>query len=181
MSSQNKTSKLSLFLSKRKTLVAAAAAAVIVVVAVVMAAIWIIPQALSSSGDSSDASQTQATATPEATPEIAKFASGISIGGIDVSGKTEEQALKLLQDSEEKLIGTYEVTVTYGEESIKITQDDMAFTFDLEKAVTEAMKFSDSLTEDATAKKDFPLTPEINYDGVKTRLDEFTATIEKTR
>ena len=164
MSSQNKTSKLTSFFSKRKTLIVTAVVAVIVVAAVVTAAVWMIPQALSSSSENaSGTSETQATATPVPTPEIAKFASGISIGGIDVSGKTEEQALKLLQDSEEKLKGTYEVTVTYGDDSIKITQDDMAFTFDFEKAVTEAMKFSDSLTENATAKKDFPLTPEINY------------------
>lgn len=166
-------------LGKKKTMIIAAASILVAAVAV-FSAIWLIrnaggqqPSSPSSSTTSSESSQSS-----ESTPEESKMASGVTIDGIDVSGKTEEEALTLLENSVDTLKGNREVKVTYQDQAITITQEDMTFTFDFTDAIKEAMDYSEA-NSSATAKKDFPVEPEISYENVETKLDEFTAGIEK--
>lgn len=166
-------------LGKKKTMIIAAASILVAAVAV-FSAIWLIrnaggqqPSSPSSSTTSSESSQSS-----ESTPEESKMASGVTIDGIDVSGKTEEEALTLLENSVDTLKGNREVKVTYQDQAVTITQEDMTFTFDFTDAIKEAMDYSEA-NSSATAKKDFPVEPEISYENVETKLDEFTAGIEK--
>lgn len=185
--------KLTAFFSSQKgkgtTIVIAA---VLVVAAAVIAIVGAFQSFIPTSSSSSSSSSSDSSASSEAPKEV--YADGITVGGVDVSGLTKIQALRKLQKAEDTLPGTYEVTVTYEDQSTKITNEDLSFTYDFMSVLEEAMKYSESASSNSSsstasatsttsaakaAKKDFPLEPEVSYDDVKTKLDEFAAGIEK--
>lgn len=185
--------KLGIF-AKKKTLIISLASVVVAAVAV-FAAIFLIQNTSEKTSSSSSSSSGSAAGSSQSEPEEQKIASGVTIGGIDVSGKTEEQALDLLENSVDTLKGTRKVTVTYNDKSTVITEKDMVFTFDFSDAVKDALDYSSKLTSEGStssaaspsaspnaakaAKKDFPVEPKISYENVEKKLDEFTADIEK--
>lgn len=171
--------------TKQKTVILAVVS-VLVAVAAVTAAIWLIQssgaQPATSSTSSSSSQTTSASSQQDKTP---RFASGVSVGGIDLSGKTEAEAKKLLENSVDSLKEPCEVTVTYKEDSIVITEKDVTFTFSFDEALKEAMAYSQKASSEesgkstGSAKKDFPVEPETSYENVQAKLDEFTKGIEK--
>ena len=168
---------------KQKTIAIIVAAVVVAAVAIGLA-VWGIQSLLSGNGNgesSEDSSIMESSELSSAEPEDLKMADGVTIAGVDVSGKTEEEALALLKDSEDSIIGSYKVTVTYQNDSTVITEDDLAFTFDFTKAIDEAAAYSETISSQgsSTQKKDFPVEPEVSYENVETKLDEFTKGIEK--
>lgn len=180
--------KLGIF-AKKKTLIISVAS-VVVAAAAVFTAVFFIQNPSKKPSSSSSSSSTSGSSQSE--PEEQKIAAGVTIDGIDVSGKTEEQALDLLENSVDTLKGTRKVTVTYNDKSTVITQEDMTFTFDFSDAVDQALTYSSNLNSEessadsssasdssAAAKKDFPVEPKISYENVEKKLDEFTADIDK--
>lgn len=56
--------------------------------------------------------------------DLTVFAEGTKIGGIDVSGKTAEQALELCREEIEKNVGSLEITVKFKDDTILLAKDD---------------------------------------------------------
>ncbi len=175
--------------AKKKALIISVAS-VLVAAAAVFAAVWLIQNPTGQpSSSSSSSGNSSSSSSSSSKVEEQKIASGVTIAGIDVSGKTEKQALSLLEESLATLKGTRKVTVTYEDQSTVITQDDMTFEFDFTDAVQEALTYSaqkessssasSKKATSTTTKKDFPVEPKISYENVEKKLDEFTKDIEK--
>ena len=179
-------------LTKQQKLIAICVSAVLVILIAIGVVIWAVNSSGNTSSSENSSSESSLSSASSIKPENMTYAKGVTIGGIDVSGKTRKEALALLEKSQDQLRGTYKVTVTYGEDSMDITEDDLAFTFDFTQVLKDAMTYSQGLASEssgetaetsssavASGKKDFPVEPEISYENVEPKLDEFTKDIEK--
>lgn len=70
------------------------------------------------------------------------FYPGIVVQGVDLGGKTEEEAKSALKGAEEALKGNYDVTVTYGGKSWQITQDTLGFSYNTDEILKEAYAYA---------------------------------------
>ena len=179
-------------LTKQQKLIAICVSAVLVILIAIGVVIWAVNSSGNTSSSENSSSESSLSSASSIKPENMTYAKGVTIGGIDVSGKTRKEALALLEESQDQLRGTYKVTVTYGEDSMDITEDDLVFTFDFTQVLKDAMTYSQGLASEssgetaetsssavASGKKDFPVEPEISYENVEPKLDEFTKDIEK--
>ena len=179
-------------LTKQQKLIAICVSAVLVILIAIGVVIWAVNSSGNTSSSENSSSESSLSSASSIKPEDMTYAKGVTIGGIDVSGKTRKEALALLEKSQDQLRGTYKVTVTYGEDSMDITEDDLVFTFDFTQVLKDAMTYSQGLASEssgetaetsssavASGKKDFPVEPEISYENVEPKLDEFTKDIEK--
>lgn len=66
------------------------------------------------------------------------FYSGISIQGVDMSGKTKEEAREILTQMEPELRDSIDITLVYGENTYHYTQDDFNFTYDTDQIIDQA-------------------------------------------
>lgn len=78
------------------------------------------------------------------TINIDTFYRGISIEGIDLSGKTKEEAKEALKQIEPSLRDDIDITLTYGDKSYHYTEDDFAFTYNTDEILEEAYQFARS-------------------------------------
>lgn len=179
--SGRKQQRKKITLNQRQKMIIMIAATVLVAAVAIGLAVWGIQSLLSKNGGTDNSSILESSELSSTEPEELKMADGVTIAGVDVSGKTEEETLALLEDSQDRIIGTYKVTVTYQDDSTVITEDDLAFTFDFTQAISDAAAYSKTISseESSAQPKDFPVEPEISYENVETKLDEFTAGIEK--
>ena len=177
-------------LTKQQKLIAICVSAVLVILIAIGVVIWAVNSSGNTSSSENSSSESSLSSASSIKPEDMTYAKGVTIGGIDVSGKTQKEALALLEESQDQLRGTYKVTVTYGEDSMDITEDDLVFTFDFTQVLKDAMTYSQGLASEssgetsktssaASDKKNFPVKPEISYENVEPKLDEFTKDIEK--
>ena len=177
-------------LTKQQKLIAICVSAVLVILIAIGVVIWAVNSSGNTSSSENSSSESSLSSASSIKPENMTYAKGVTIGGIDVSGKTRKEALALLEKSQDQLRGTYKVTVTYGEDSMDITEDDLVFTFDFTQVLKDAMTYSQGLASEssgetsktssaASDKKNFPVKPEISYENVEPKLDEFTKGIEK--
>ena len=70
------------------------------------------------------------------------FYPGIVVQGVDLGGKTIEEAKMALKGAEEALRGTYDVKVTYGGKSWQITQDTLGFSYNTDSVLKEAYAYA---------------------------------------
>lgn len=70
------------------------------------------------------------------------FYPGIVVQGVDLGGKTIEEAKTALKGAEEALKGTYDVKVTYGGKSWQITQDTLGFSYNTDSILKEAYAYA---------------------------------------
>jgi vancomycin resistance protein YoaR len=66
------------------------------------------------------------------------FYTGISIQGIDMSGKTKEEAKEILTDMESSLRDTIDINVVYEDQTYHYTQDDFHYQYNTDEIVEEA-------------------------------------------
>ncbi|NLK94428.1 MAG: vanomycin resistance protein VanB [Clostridiales bacterium] len=69
---------------------------------------------------------------------------GVTIEDIDVSGKTKEEALKILEDEFSSKIGDKEILVKVGSEEKKYYYNEFSPSYDVEKAVEDAYLYGKS-------------------------------------
>lgn len=108
------------------------------------------------------------------------FYPGIVVQGVDLGGKTMDQAQSEMKALEPSLRDKVDITLTHGEKSWKITQDDLSFTFSTDSVLKEAYSYArDGDREERyqkvqalkTTPKTWSITNTMNYDGVKTKLE----------
>ncbi|AJA48895.1 hypothetical protein CPAST_c28290 [Clostridium pasteurianum DSM 525 = ATCC 6013] len=107
---------------------------------------------------------------------------GISIQGIDVSGKNIDQAKKMVSDKYQAVVGDKKVNVQAQDKSYSIAYSKLNAQYDTDKVVKEAFNYGKNrsiyskykIIKNA-AKKDFKLT--FTYD--KKPLDNFVGNIKK--
>ncbi|MEL7602748.1 MAG: VanW family protein [Bacillota bacterium] len=98
--------------------------------------------------------------------ELGTALQGVSVGGIDISGKTKEEALAATANLPAQLLGEADFTVDVQGEQKILTADDLALSTDYEDVIDKAMAygrtgaFDERLAAAATAKEtgvDFPV------------------------
>ena len=126
-------------------------------------------------------SQSQETAKMNTTVDTTTFYKGIVVQGIDLGGKTMEQATAAVKALEPSLRDKYNITITYKDKSWKITEDDFAFAFDTDQVLKEAYAYArsgnneerykliDALT---TTPKTYQVSHTMTYANLKTKLTE---------
>lgn len=107
------------------------------------------------------------------------FYPGIVVQGIDLGGKTMEQAAAAVKEIEPSLRGKYEVTVKYQDKSWKLTEDDLVFSFDTDSVLKEAYSYAregdrgqryQQVLALQTTPKTYQIANTMNYDGIDAKL-----------
>ena len=114
------------------------------------------------------------------------FYAGIVVQGIDLGGKTMEQAAAAVKQTEPGLRGKYDITVQYKDKSWKLTEDDLVFNFDTDSVLKEAYSFArtgdreeryQQVTDLKTTPKTYEISNTMNYDGIDAKLKEMVKDI----
>lgn len=109
------------------------------------------------------------------------FYPGIRVQGIDLGGKTMEQAKEQVKALEPSLRGKYDITVKYGDKSWKLTQDDLVFRFNTDSVLQEAYGYArDGDREDRynrvmalrTSPKNYEIVNTMDYSGIDAKLKD---------
>ena len=112
------------------------------------------------------------------------FYHGIVVDGIDLGGMTMDEAREAVQSAESSARGDFAVTMTYGDQSFTVTQDDVDFSFDTDAVLEEAYQYGrDGDREERYAKvsalAETPVTFEVSADmesgALRSKLEELTA------
>ncbi len=110
-----------------------------------------------------------------------RFYPGIVVHGIDLGGKTMEQAKAALKELEPTLRGKYDVKVEYDGKSWNITENDLSFTFNTDSVLKEAYDYGRSGDRNERYQKvmdlkqnpkKFEITNTMNYDGLDAKLKD---------
>lgn len=111
-----------------------------------------------------------------------KFLEGISVQGVDLGGKTMEQAKELLGIEESKLIPSINYNLTCYDKIVYLTEDDFEFDFDTVKILNEAYEYSEYMREilmdkgranlRESEKKDYPISMKFNEDSIRTACEK---------
>lgn len=125
--------------------------------------------------------QNQETAKISSVIDATTFYKGIVVQGIDLGGKTMEQATDAVKALEPSLRDKYDITVKYKDKNWKITEDDFVFTFDTEQVLKEAYAYARSgsseerykmITALAVTPKTYQVSHTMTYDALKTKLSK---------
>lgn len=73
------------------------------------------------------------------------FSKGITIEGIDISGKTQEEAAGLLAIKGDNILKNFTVNINYGEDILQYTQNDFVVSTNVPETVEKAMEYSRKL------------------------------------
>lgn len=104
---------------------------------------------------------------------------GITIGGVDVSGMNQEQAIQAVRAAQEQL-PAYRLTLKLKDKSWDLTEQDMAFLDNAEDAVHEAMDYlygdngqhyKQRASDLAANPKDYEVKYEVDYTKLNEKLD----------
>lgn len=103
---------------------------------------------------------------------------GITVGGVDVSGMNQEQAVQAVKASQDAL-PTYQLTLKLKDKSWTLTEKDMTFTSSVEDAVQQAwdsvygenINSQKRISELASSPKDYPISYEVDYTKLNEKLD----------
>lgn len=107
------------------------------------------------------------------------FYPGIVVQGIDLGGKTMEQAKEAVTAQEPSLRGKYDITVTYRDKSWKLTEDDLNFAFNTDSVLKEAYSYARTGDREerynkvlalVATPKTYEVTNTMNYDGLQEKL-----------
>ena len=146
-----------------------------VLLIVVLAIVFLFHACALTDADSEETSHTEQEFT---------FSSGITIGGVNVEGMTEDEAKRALIEAEAEIEDTYHVTASYGEETLVITASDLSLSFHTEDALEQAKTYSNTLpkeigTDGQPKTKDFPLTPSFDQTGIEKKVSEFAEAVNR--
>lgn len=72
----------------------------------------------------------------------AVFAKGVSIGGIDVSGKTVKEATALIVVKDKEVAPAFSVDVISNDKVLTFNQDDFSYTYNTEAVIEQAYQYS---------------------------------------
>lgn len=72
------------------------------------------------------------------TINVDTYYEGITVQGIDLSGKTKEEAKQLLKELEPQLRDKIDITFTCGDKQYQLTEDDFTFTYGTEEVLEKA-------------------------------------------
>lgn len=114
------------------------------------------------------------------------FYSGIVVQGVDLGGKTMEQAKAEITKLEPSLRDKYDIAVKYKDKSWKITEDDLTFAFNTDSVLKEAYSYARSGDRESryaqvlalkTTPKTYQVTNTMSYDGLEAKLKEMVKDI----
>lgn len=109
------------------------------------------------------------------------FYKGIVVQGIDLGGKTMEQAQAAVKELEPSLRGKYNITVKYEDKSWNLTQDDLSFTFNTDSVLKDAYDYArqgdreeryNKVLALRSSPKTYEITNTMNYDGIDAKLKD---------
>lgn len=110
------------------------------------------------------------------------FLSGISVQGVDLGGRTMEEAQELLCIAESELIPSINYTLNCSDKIIYLTEDDFEFEFDTVEILNKAYEYSEymrgAITEDGrtelknSEKVDYPITVKLIDDSIAAVCDD---------
>lgn len=104
---------------------------------------------------------------------------GITVGGVDVAGMNEEQAIQAVKASQDAL-PSYHLTLKLKDKSWDLTEKDMAFSDNAETAVKAAFddlysengkNYSQRVSDLAENPKDYEVQYEVDYTKLNEKLD----------
>jgi len=126
---------------------------------------------------------TQGGAKAETTVINDVFADGIYIMNIDMSGKTKEQALELLNEAITKRNETIETGIIVDGTTYELKSEQLGVTNDVENIIDEALSYSKSLrstdTEDAAMQqKNFKVSFSYDINAISSVLREYSNKID---
>lgn len=113
--------------------------------------------------------------------EVNTFYPGIVVQGIDLGGKTMEEAAAAVKQLEPSLRGKYDITIKYKDKTWKLTEDDLAFAFDTDSVLKEAYAYGregdpeeryQKITALRTMPKTYQISNMMNYDGIDAKLKD---------
>ena len=114
------------------------------------------------------------------------FYQGIVVQGIDLGGKTMEQAQAEVKALEPSLRGKYNITVQYQDKSWVLTEDDLSFTFDTDSVLQQAYAYARSGDRETryeqvlalrTNPKIYQISNTMNYDNIDAKLKDMVKDI----
>ncbi len=113
--------------------------------------------------------------------DVNTFYPGIVVQGIDLGGKTMEQAQADVKQLEPSLRDKYDITIKYQNKNWKLTEDDLVFSFDTDSVLKEAYSYGREgdreqryaqVTDLQSTPKTYQITNTVNYDGVNAKIAE---------
>lgn len=116
------------------------------------------------------------------------FYPGIVVQGVDLGGKTMEQAKKDITALEPSLRGKYEVAASYGGKTWTITQDDLDFTFDTDDVLKQAYSYARTGDREQRyqlvsalkkSPKNYHVTAAMSSAGIAEKLDAIAKEINR--
>lgn len=120
--------------------------------------------------------------------EIATFYEGIHINDIDVSGKTKEEALSLVKESEQTIRPEISFDVVYKDQSITLTTDDFSYLYDTEEIVEKAYQLArkgdtasryDKVMDLKENPESFSISCDFDYDKIPELVTSLAEKINK--
>jgi len=111
------------------------------------------------------------------------FYQGITVAGVDLSGKTMEQAKAAVSKVEPGLRDKYDIKITYQGQDWKLTEDDFTFNFNTDTVLKEAYAYGregdreqryQQVNSLKTTPKTFNIAHTMNYDSLSAKLKEIT-------
>ena len=122
----------------------------------------------------------------DSTLNVDTFYSGIRVEGVDLSGKTMEEAKALLEKEEQEFLPEVDIKLTYDKKEYKLDNSYLKFETVLEETLNQAYQYGREGSEDEryamvealkTQPKDFEVTGA--YEPDEEKIDELVAKIEK--
>lgn len=118
--------------------------------------------------------------------DVPTFYQGITVAGVDVGGKTMEEAKAAVSKVEPTLRDKYDITMAYGDKNWKLTEDDFSFQFNTEEVLKEAYAYAREgdreeryrqVEELKTKPKDFKIAHTMNYDSLHDKMKDIAKQI----
>lgn len=113
---------------------------------------------------------------------------GVSVGGIDISGMTREQAIEATKALEENLIAGVNISLDVNGETLKYTAADFGITTDYEPIISQALSFGHTGAFEERKKaaetaleegKKFDIALSIGEDAMHSELAQLKAELDK--
>ena len=173
---------LSVFSGKRRKPLMIAIPAVTAVI-ILTAGVIISSAALGIIGsDSSDSFVATDQSNSELSKPQGKYLEGITVQGVELGGKTMEQAKDALAIEESKLIPSINYTLTCHDKIVYLTEDDFDYSFDTVKVLNEAFEYSEYMRDILTKKgktslrsndkKDYQITMTFDDSSIQKACEE---------
>lgn len=112
-------------------------------------------------------------------PKIFEFSANTKVSGIDISGKTFNQAKQLLEQNKANFITPVSFTVKYGKESETLTQDDFKYEYDIDQVLTgikaeeEAEEQAENDTDGTAPVHEYKVTATVTKKSIDEKAEEF--------